>query len=57
MRFEIFTDMSGKFRFRLLANNNQIICQSEAYTRKASAVKGIKAVKKCAKSKILDRTK
>lgn len=55
MKFEIFKDDNGQFRFRLKSANGKIICQSEAYTRKHNAYKGIKAV--CganAKTKIVE---
>jgi uncharacterized protein YegP (UPF0339 family) len=35
--FELYTDASGKFRFRLKAGNGEIIASSEAYTSKAAA--------------------
>ena len=57
MRFEIFKDMSNQFRFRLLAKNGEIVASSEGYTTKDKCKKGIAAVKRCAKAKILDLTK
>lgn len=47
-RFEIFRDVSGKFRFRLKAPNGEIISTSEAYTTKDACKNGIAAVKKYA---------
>ncbi len=47
-RFELFQDKSGKWRFRLVAPNNEIIASSEAYSSKQAAIKGIEAVKKYA---------
>ena len=44
-KFELYTDRSGKFRFRLKASNGQIIASSEAYNSKASALNGIESVK------------
>lgn len=46
-KFEIY--QSGKkdeFRFRLKADNGQIILSSEGYTTKASCLNGIESVKK-----------
>jgi len=43
-KFEIFKDKSGQWRFRLLAGNNKIIAVSEAYTRKANAIDGVRSV-------------
>lgn len=46
-KFEIFKSSdNNQYYFRLLASNGRIICQSEGYTRKASALNGIKAVKR-----------
>ena len=57
MEFEIFKDTSGDFRFRLLAKNGEVVAASEGYTTKDKCKKGIAAVKRCAKVKILDLTK
>ena len=45
-RFEIYKDVSGQYRFRLRASNNEIIAVSEAYTSKVACRNGIKSVKK-----------
>ncbi len=45
-KFEIFKDVAGEFRFRLKAENGEIILASEGYTAKASARKGIDSVKR-----------
>ncbi len=34
IRIELFKDKNKKWRFRLLASNHQILCHSEAYSRK-----------------------
>ena len=48
----------GKFRFRLLAANNQVIAQGEGYKTKASCLNGIASIKKNApKAEIVDTTK
>lgn len=44
-KFELYTDASGKFRFRLKAGNGEVIAVSEAYATKASALNGIESVK------------
>jgi uncharacterized protein YegP (UPF0339 family) len=44
-RFEVYSDASGKFRFRLVAPNNEIIAVSEAYESKAGCMNGIESVK------------
>jgi uncharacterized protein len=44
-KFEISKDKSGKFRFHLKAPNGEIIAASQGYETKASAEKGIDAIK------------
>lgn len=44
-QFEIYKDTAGKFRFRLRAENGEIIATGEAYESKAACEKGIAAVK------------
>ena len=46
LKFELYADKSGEFRFRLKAKNGQIIATSEAYKTKASCENGIESVKK-----------
>lgn len=45
-KFQIYKDKSGKFRFRLLAGNTQVILTSEGYNTKAACKNGITSVKK-----------
>ena len=45
-KFEWFKDKAGKFRFRLLASNGQIIAVGEGYESKEACVNGIESVKK-----------
>ena len=44
-KFEISKDYAGKFRFHLKAPNGEIIAASQGYETKASAEKGIEAIK------------
>ena len=44
-KFEIFKDKAGEFRFRLKAENSEIILVSEGYKAKPSCLKGIESVK------------
>jgi uncharacterized protein YegP (UPF0339 family) len=47
--FEVYKDKSGEFRWRLQANNNEIVADSnEGYTSKAGALHGIEVVRKIA---------
>lgn len=56
-KFEIYKDKKGQFRWRLLANNNQVIASGEGYTSKASCKNGIESVKKNApKASVEDLT-
>ena len=45
-KFEVYTDKSGEFRFRLKATNGQVIAVSEGYKAMASCLNGIESVKK-----------
>jgi uncharacterized protein YegP (UPF0339 family) len=45
-KFEWFKDKTGKFRFRLVAANGEIIATSEAYSSKDGCTNGIESVKK-----------
>jgi uncharacterized protein YegP (UPF0339 family) len=56
-KFEIYKDRKGEFRWRLRANNNQVIASGEGYTTKAACKNGIASVKKNAgKAKVEDQT-
>ena len=46
--FELYKDVKGEFRWRLQADNNEVIAVSEGYKSKAGCQKGIAAVKKIA---------
>ena len=45
-KFEVYTDNSGEFRFRLKARNGEVIAVSEGYKAKASCLNGVESVKK-----------
>jgi len=48
-KFEVFEgEATPEWFFRLRAGNGKIIAQSEGYSRKRNALKGIRAIKKCA---------
>jgi uncharacterized protein YegP (UPF0339 family) len=56
-KFEIYKDKKGQFRWRLLANNNQVIASGEGYTTKAACKNGIDSVRKNApKAEIKDQS-
>ena len=43
-KYEMYTDVAGKIRFRLRASNGEIIAASQAYADKASCLKGIRSI-------------
>jgi len=45
-KFEVYTDKSGEYRFRLKAPNGEVIATSEGYSAKKSCMNGIESVKK-----------
>lgn len=45
-KFEIYTDKSGEFRFRLKATNGQVIATGEGYKTHKNCVNGVESVKK-----------
>jgi uncharacterized protein YegP (UPF0339 family) len=53
-KFEIYTDASGKFRFRLKAGNGEIVATGEAYESKTGVLKGVDAVKRAAADATID---
>jgi len=56
-KFETYKDAAGKFRFRLIAPNGEIIAVSEAYESKDGCKNGIASVKENApKAGIVDTT-
>ena len=55
-RFIVKKGTSGKFRFNLVAANGEIVATSEAYNSKASALKGIDAVRRAAEAGVDDET-
>ena len=56
-KFVVKKGTTGKFRFNLLSTNGQVVATSEAYESKASAMGGIRSVKKlAAEAAIEDQT-
>jgi uncharacterized protein YegP (UPF0339 family) len=47
-KFVVKKGSTGKFRFTLVSSNGQVVATSEAYNSKASAMNGIRSVKKLA---------
>jgi uncharacterized protein YegP (UPF0339 family) len=44
-RYEVFKDEGGEWRWRLQAANGEIIAQSEGYTRREDAERGLTTAK------------
>ena len=57
MKFEILKSVDHQFYFVFKAGNGEIVCTSEMYKSKQSCIKGIKSLKWCCFSKIIDKTK
>jgi uncharacterized protein YegP (UPF0339 family) len=54
-KFELYQDKAGKFRWRLLATNGEIIAVGEGYNTKDSAKNGIASVKSnAAKAEVVE---
>jgi len=53
-KFQIFKDVAGKFRFRLIAPNGEIIVASEAYESKDGCKNGIASVKENAPKAVIE---
>ncbi|MGN8244424.1 YegP family protein [Cellulomonas soli] len=45
MKFEIYKDKAGEFRFRIRATNGNVLASSEGYSAKASAQNAIDRIK------------
>ncbi|MGS0561386.1 YegP family protein [Microbacterium aurugineum] len=45
-KFELYTDKSGEYRFRLKAGNGEVIAISEGYSSKSAALNGIESVRR-----------
>ena len=45
-KFEVYTDKSGEFRFRLKARNGEVIAASEGYKAKVSCLNGVDSVRR-----------
>ena len=55
-KIQVYKDVAGKTRFRIRANNNQIVAVGEAYEKYASCIKGIESVKRNCNAPIEDLT-
>ena len=53
-KFEVYKDKREEFRWRLRADNNQVIAVGEGYTTKAACMNGIESVQKNAPQATID---
>jgi uncharacterized protein len=57
MRFELYRDAVGQWRWRLRARNGEIVAESgEGYVRRADCEHGIELVRQSAEARIVDMT-
>ena len=55
-KFQVYKDKAKRTRFRIRANNNQIVAVGEAYEKYASCMKGIESVRRNCHAEIEDLT-
>lgn len=57
MRFELFRDAAGEWRWRLRVQNGKVVAESgEGYVRREDCEHGIALVKRSADASIVDMT-
>ena len=57
MKFTIYKDKGGQFRFRIVATNGNILASSEGYAAMASAKNAIERIKSdAAGAEVVDET-
>ena len=55
MKFRIYKDRAGEFRFQIVATNGNVLASSEGYSAKASAKSAIERIKSdAAKADVVD---
>jgi uncharacterized protein len=55
-KYQVYQDISGKYRFRLRAENNQIVAVSQGYDQHTSCMNGVKSVQNNCSAAIEDAT-
>lgn len=45
-KFELYTDKSGEWRFRLKAGNGEVIATGQGYASKSGALNGIDSIRR-----------
>jgi uncharacterized protein YegP (UPF0339 family) len=57
MRFELYRDSAGEWRWRLRARNGEVVAESgEGYKRREDCEHGINLVRQSTEAKIVDMT-
>ena len=57
MRFELYRDAGGQWRWRLRARNGEIVAESgEGYVRREDCEHGIALVRQSAEARLVDMT-
>lgn len=54
MRYQIYRDVTGLFRWRLIAANNEIVASGESYTSKASCLHAVGLLKASQNAPVYD---
>ena len=54
MKFEIYKDNTGKWRWRLRARNHEIIAQGQGYRKRADCLHVIKLIRRTTKGEVID---
>lgn len=55
-KYQVYRDISRKYRFRLRAENNKIVAVSQGYETKTSCINGVKSVQNNCEAHIQDNT-
>jgi uncharacterized protein len=55
-KYQVYKDVTGKFRFRLLAENNKIVAVDQAYEQHSSCIKGIESIQTNCGAEVEDLT-
>ncbi len=57
MKFTIYKDSAGEFRFRIIASNGNILASSQGYNQKQSAKEAIASIQqRAADAEVVDET-
>lgn len=54
MRYQIYRDVAGQYRWRLIARNNEIVASGEGYTTKAKCLYAVSLLKDSSNAPVHD---